>query len=90
MAMEIGLLRQLIANSYTPESLGQIKRVLAEYGTHDAFPVANGLFAAEFEPGGGFGNGLSKCMGPRQRDGGGFAAAAGGIGSSDRVRAGFD
>ena len=44
--MENGLLRHLIADSYTPESLGQIKQVLAEYRTHQILPVANGLFAA--------------------------------------------
>ncbi len=44
--MENGLLRHLIADTYTPESLGQIKRVLAEYRTHEILPVANGLFAA--------------------------------------------
>ncbi|MGB2636348.1 MAG: glycoside hydrolase family 15 protein [Candidatus Acidiferrum sp.] len=44
--MENGLLRHLIADTYTPESLGQIKQVLAEYRTHQILPVANGLFAA--------------------------------------------
>jgi GH15 family glucan-1,4-alpha-glucosidase len=44
--MENGLLRHLIADTYTSESLGQIKRVLAEYRTHEILPVANGLFAA--------------------------------------------
>jgi GH15 family glucan-1,4-alpha-glucosidase len=44
--MENGLLRHLIADTYNPDSLGQIKRVLAEYRTHEILPVANGLFAA--------------------------------------------
>jgi GH15 family glucan-1,4-alpha-glucosidase len=43
---EDGLLRHLIAESYTGESLGKIKDVLAAYRTHEVQPVANGLFAA--------------------------------------------
>jgi len=46
LALENGLLRHLIAESYTPESLAKIKKVLAEYRTHEILPVANGLFAA--------------------------------------------
>jgi GH15 family glucan-1,4-alpha-glucosidase len=43
---EDGLLRHLIAESYTPESLGKIREVLRAYGTHEFHPVANGLYAA--------------------------------------------
>lgn len=46
LALENGLLQHLIAESYTPESLAQIKGVLTEYRTHEILPVANGLFAA--------------------------------------------
>jgi len=41
-----GLLRHLIAESYTAQSLGKIKEILAAYRTHEVQPVANGLFAA--------------------------------------------
>lgn len=44
--LEDGLLRHLIAENYTPESLGKIKDVLAAYRTHVILPIANGLFAA--------------------------------------------
>jgi GH15 family glucan-1,4-alpha-glucosidase len=43
---EAGLLRCLIAEKYTAESLGKLKEVLAAYRTHEVQPVANGLFAA--------------------------------------------
>ncbi len=46
MALESGLLQHLIAESYTPGSLEQLKEVLTEYRTHVILPVANGLFAA--------------------------------------------
>ncbi len=46
MAPKNGLLQHLIAESYTPESLEQLKEVLTEYRTHEILPVANGLFAA--------------------------------------------
>src|SRR5271165_5664482 len=46
LALESGLLQHLIAESYTPESLEQLKEVLTEYRTHEILPVANGLFAA--------------------------------------------
>ncbi|HUN62646.1 MAG TPA: glycoside hydrolase family 15 protein [Candidatus Sulfotelmatobacter sp.] len=46
MALENGLLRHLISDAYTPESLLRIKQVLAEYRTHAIEPVAHGLFAA--------------------------------------------
>ncbi|MGB7847104.1 MAG: glycoside hydrolase family 15 protein [Candidatus Acidiferrum sp.] len=44
--LEDGLLRHLIAENYTPESLGKVKDVLTTYRTHEVHPVANGLFAA--------------------------------------------
>jgi GH15 family glucan-1,4-alpha-glucosidase len=43
---EDGLLRHLIAENYTAESLGKIKEVLTAYRTHEVRPVANGLYAA--------------------------------------------
>jgi GH15 family glucan-1,4-alpha-glucosidase len=46
LALENGLLRHLIAENYTPDSLARIKEVLAAYRTHEILPVANGLFAA--------------------------------------------
>lgn len=46
MSLENGLLRHLIADTYTPESLARIKQVLVEYRTHEIEPVAHGLFAA--------------------------------------------
>jgi len=46
LALENGLLRHLIAENYTPESLARIKKVLAKHRTHEILPVANGLFAA--------------------------------------------
>lgn len=46
LAPKNGLLQHLIAESYTPESLEQLKEVLTEYRTHEILPVANGLFAA--------------------------------------------
>jgi phosphorylase kinase alpha/beta subunit len=46
LALENGLLRHLIAENYTAESLGKIKEVLEAHGTHEIRPVANGLFAA--------------------------------------------
>ncbi len=46
MPLENGLLRHLISENYTPESLARIKEVLAASRTHEILPVANGLFAA--------------------------------------------
>lgn len=46
MSLENGLLRHLIADTYTPESLARIKQVLVEYRSHEIEPVAHGLFAA--------------------------------------------
>jgi phosphorylase kinase alpha/beta subunit len=46
LSLETGLLRHLIADAYSPQSLSQIKQVLAERGSHRISPVANGLFAA--------------------------------------------
>jgi hypothetical protein len=46
LSLETGLLRHLIADTYTPETLAKIKQVLTEYGSHRILPVANGLFAA--------------------------------------------
>ena len=46
MPLENGLLRHLISENYTPESLTRIKEVLAASRTHEILPVANGLFAA--------------------------------------------
>lgn len=43
---ENGLLRHLIAENYTSESLAKIKEVLAAYKSHQILPVAHGLFAA--------------------------------------------
>lgn len=44
--VEDGLLRHLIAEKYTAESLAKIVEILAAYKTHEIVPVANGLFAA--------------------------------------------
>lgn len=44
--LQDGLLRHLIAESYTVESLEKIKEVLTKYHSHRIIPVANGLFAA--------------------------------------------
>lgn len=46
MTLEKGLLRHLISEKYTPESLARIKQVLTEHGTHEIASIANGLFAA--------------------------------------------
>ncbi len=46
MTFENGLLRHLVAETYTTESLTKLKEVLATYRTHEILPVANGLFAA--------------------------------------------
>jgi len=46
LALEDGLLRHLIMESYTPETLAKIKEVLGVYRTHEIVPVAHGLFAA--------------------------------------------
>jgi GH15 family glucan-1,4-alpha-glucosidase len=48
---EDGLLRHLIAENYTAESLGKIKEVLSSHRTHEVEPVANGLFAASSSQG---------------------------------------
>jgi GH15 family glucan-1,4-alpha-glucosidase len=45
-AFQDRLLRHLIADSYTPESLAEIRRVLESHRTHEILPVAHGLFAA--------------------------------------------
>ena len=44
--LEDGLLRHLIAENYTLESLGEIKNGLAAHGAYEIHPVAHGLFAA--------------------------------------------
>jgi len=46
LPLENGLLRHLISDNYTPESLARIQEVLAARRTHEILPVANGLFAA--------------------------------------------
>jgi GH15 family glucan-1,4-alpha-glucosidase len=46
LALESGLLRHLIADTYTRERLSEIKQALAEHRSHQISPVANGLFAA--------------------------------------------
>jgi len=45
-AFQDRLLRHLIADSYTPESLAEIRGVLESHRTHEILPVAHGLFAA--------------------------------------------
>jgi GH15 family glucan-1,4-alpha-glucosidase len=45
-AFEDGLLRHLIADPYTPQSLAEIREVLESHRTHEILPVAHGLFAA--------------------------------------------
>jgi phosphorylase kinase alpha/beta subunit len=45
-----GLLRYLIAEEYTPESLARIRETLEAHGTHAVLPVAHGLFAATATP----------------------------------------
>ncbi len=45
-ATEGSLLKHLIAEEYTEESLAKIKELLETYRTHEIRPVANGLFAA--------------------------------------------
>jgi phosphorylase kinase alpha/beta subunit len=44
--LEDGLLRHLIAEHYTPESLRAIREVLAQHRAHEIHSVAHGLFAA--------------------------------------------
>jgi hypothetical protein len=44
--VEESLLKHLIADQYTEESLGKISEVLEAHRTHEIRPVANGLFAA--------------------------------------------
>jgi len=44
--LENGLLRHLIAEHYTPESLRAIREVLAQHRAHEIHSVAHGLFAA--------------------------------------------
>jgi Glycosyl hydrolases family 15 len=44
--LEYGLLRHLISDHYTRDSLQRIKVVLAVHHSHQILPVANGLFAA--------------------------------------------
>ena len=44
--LEESLFQHLIAENYTPQSLGKIKEVLAAYHSHRIIPVAHGLFAA--------------------------------------------
>jgi len=43
---EDSLLRHLIVEHYTLESLQTIRRVLEQHHTHEIHPVAHGLFAA--------------------------------------------
>jgi GH15 family glucan-1,4-alpha-glucosidase len=45
-AFEHGLLRPLIADSYTPKSLSAIREALESRHTHEISPVAHGLYAA--------------------------------------------
>lgn len=45
-AFEDGLLRHLIADSYTAQSLAEIREVLESHRTHEILPVAHGSFAA--------------------------------------------
>ena len=44
--LEESLFRHLIAENYTPQSLGKIREVLAAHHSHRIVPVAHGLFAA--------------------------------------------
>jgi len=44
--MERGLLRPLIADSYTTKSISAIRKTLESHRTHEILPVAHGLFAA--------------------------------------------
>ena len=46
MGLENGLLRHLIAKSYTSQSLKKIREVLQSHRSHEISPLANGLFAA--------------------------------------------
>jgi len=46
LGFENGLLRHLIAEKYTLESIGKLKEVLAAHRSHEISPVGNGLFAA--------------------------------------------
>ena len=43
---EDSLLRHLLVERYTPDSLRTIRKVIEQHRTHDIEPVANGLFAA--------------------------------------------
>lgn len=45
-ALTDGLLRHLIADSYTAERLGEIRKIFRAHRTHELLPVAHGLFAA--------------------------------------------
>jgi Glycosyl hydrolases family 15 len=46
LSLEKGLLRHLIADTYTHDNLAAIREILADHGTHQIVPVANGLFSA--------------------------------------------
>jgi GH15 family glucan-1,4-alpha-glucosidase len=45
LSLETGLLRHLIADTYTPKTLSKMKQMLADHHSHHLSPVANGLFA---------------------------------------------
>jgi hypothetical protein len=51
LGLENGLLRHLIAEKYTKESLERIKEALTAQKSHEILPVANGLFAASSSQG---------------------------------------
>jgi GH15 family glucan-1,4-alpha-glucosidase len=44
--LEHGLLRPLIADSYTPKTLSMVRKTLESQRTHEILPIARGLFAA--------------------------------------------
>src|SRR6516162_5235753 len=44
--LEHGLLRPLIADSYTPKTLSMVRKTLESRRTHEILPIAHGLFAA--------------------------------------------
>ena len=69
-----GLLRHLIAENYTRQSLESIKEVLAAYRTHQIVPLAHGLVAAQ--PPDSPSQRLPKRMGSRQHHGREFVPAA--------------
>jgi Glycosyl hydrolases family 15 len=46
LSLEHGFLRHLISDTYTTDSLAEIKQALADHHSYEILPVANGLFAA--------------------------------------------